>query len=41
MTQSRLALLIDSLGAGANVYAHSSKDQDGNVTNDMEVVLGE
>lgn len=42
MTKSRLAILIDSLASGADVFASSSKnaassDRD---INEMEVVLG-
>lgn len=42
MTKSRLAILIDSLASGADVYTSSSKlaaSQDGQI-NEMEVVLG-
>ena len=40
MTTSRLAMLIDSLAAGADVYS-SSSGPDGKGTNEMEVVLGD
>lgn len=42
MTKSRLAILIDSLASGADVYTSSSKSatsQDDQI-NEMEVVLG-
>ncbi|THH11646.1 hypothetical protein EW145_g511 [Phellinidium pouzarii] len=40
LTPARLALLIDSLAAGADVYASSSR-KDSKPTNEMEVVIGE
>ena len=40
LTTSRLALLIDSLAAGADAYS-SSRGPNGNATNEMEVILGD